>query len=473
MKKALIPFITVLILTNTTTYCQETKPWSTKEKIEALSKFWAEARRNFVYMPQIGVQRWDSLYRENIQIALDSKTDWDFYCQMKRFCGFLQNGHTSIQADGIPWTTTAFRGMELQTMYADGKIIVSGIDSLNSLRIPLGSEIVEIEGEPAIEYMKKNIVPLQAASTPHIQMRWAASSLFQGLHHTKHNIVIQTLEGKRIPLTLENYYLPYNNGRTFTLPGLKWTQNTKPFDFRMLDKKIAYVKIGTFQNESVVDSFENNFDKISKAKGIIIDLRSNGGGSDHNAENIIKHLTSKSKFKGMAIRIRAYEPHRAAYGLGWFGDGALTPPDTVGSDWNRLNYLYAQDLAMTPWDFQEVTLEADRPYVEVPTIVLTNNFTASAAEDFLIFASQLDNFITMGETTFGSTGQPITMNLCRRMRARICTIECAFYDLSSFEGVGIEPDIAIPVTVKDLLGTKDVQLEAAVKEMKRRLKANK
>ena len=421
MKKALIPFITVLILTNTTTYCQETKPWSTKEKIDALSKFWAEARRNFVYMPQIGVQRWDSLYRENIQIALDSKTDWDFYCQMKRFCGFLQNGHTSIQADGIPWTTTAFRGMELQTMYADGKIIVSGIDSLNSLRIPLGSEIVEIEGEPAIEYMKKNIVPLQAASTPHIQMRWAASSLFQGLHHTKHNIVIQTLEGKRIPLTLENYYLPYNNGRTFTLPGLKWTQNTRPFDFRMLDKKIAYVKIGTFQNESVVDSFENNFDKISKAKGIIIDLRSNGG----------------------------------------------------GSDWNRLNYLYAQDLAMTPWDFQEVTLEADRPYVEVPTIVLTNNFTASAAEDFLIFASQLDNFITMGETTFGSTGQPITMNLCRRMRARICTIECAFPDLTSFEGVGIEPDIMVPVTVKDLLGTKDVQLETAVKEMKRRLKANK
>ena len=175
----------------------------------------------------------------------------------------------------------------------------------------------------------------------------------------------------------------------------------------------------------------------------------------------------------MAIRIRAYEPHRAAYGLGWFGDGALTPADTVGSDWNRLNYLYAQDLAMTPWDFQEVTLEADRPYVEVPTIVLTNNFTASAAEDFLIFASQLDNFITMGETTFGSTGQPITMNLCRRMRARICTIECAFYDLSSFEGVGIEPDIAIPITVKDLLGTKDVQLEAAVKEMKRRLKTNK
>ncbi len=421
MKKALIPFITVLILTNTTTYCQETKPWSTKEKIDALSKFWAEARRNFVYMPQIGVQRWDSLYRENIQIALDSKTDWDFYCQMKRFCGFLQNGHTSIQADGIPWTTTAFRGMELQTMYADGKIIVSGIDSLNSLRIPLGSEIVEIEGEPAIEYMKKNIVPLQAASTPHIQMRWAASSLFQGLHHTKHNIVIQTLEGKRIPLTLENYYLPYNNGRTFTLPGLKWTQNTRPFDFRMLDKKIAYVKIGTFQNESVVDSFENNFDKISKAKGIIIDLRSNGG----------------------------------------------------GSDWNRLNYLYAQDLAMTPWDFQEVTLEADRPYVEVPTIVLTNNFTASAAEDFLIFVSQLDNFITMGETTFGSTGQPITMNLCRRMRARICTIECAFPDLTSFEGVGIEPDIMVPVTVKDLLGTKDVQLETAVKEMKRRLKANK
>lgn len=66
MKKALIPFITVLILTNTTAYCQETKPWSTKEKIETLSKFWAEARRNFVYMPQIGVQRWDSLYRENI-----------------------------------------------------------------------------------------------------------------------------------------------------------------------------------------------------------------------------------------------------------------------------------------------------------------------------------------------------------------------------------------------------------------------
>lgn len=104
---------------------------------------------------------------------------------------------------------------------------------------------------------------------------------------------------------------------------------------------------------------------------------------------------------------------------------------------------------------------------------MTNNFTASAAEDFLIFASQLDNFITMGETTFGSTGQPITMNLCRRMRARICTIECVFPDLTSFEGVGIEPDIMVPVTVKDLLGTKDVQLETAVKEMKRRLKANK
>ena len=175
----------------------------------------------------------------------------------------------------------------------------------------------------------------------------------------------------------------------------------------------------------------------------------------------------------MAMRVREYVPHRAAYGRGWFGDGALTPADTVGSEWNRLNYLYAQDIAMTPWDFTDISTPADNPHVEIPTIVLINNFTASAAEDFLIFASQLDNFITMGETTFGSTGQPITMNLCRRMRARICTIECAFYDLSSFEGVGIEPDIAIPVTVKDLLGTKDVQLEAAVKEMKRRLKANK
>ena len=103
--------------------------------------------------------------------------------------------------------------------------------------------------------------------------------------------------------------------------------------------------------------------------------------------------------------------------------------------------------------------------IKLPTVVLIGNNTGSAAEDFLVAADPIDHFTTMGDFTYGSTGQPMILRLPGGGKARICTKRDTYPDGREFVGYGIQPDILAPKTIEDILTGEDSVLNMAIKRL--------
>jgi carboxyl-terminal processing protease len=67
-----------------------------------------------------------------------------------------------------------------------------------------------------------------------------------------------------------------------------------------------------------------------------------------------------------------------------------------------------------------------------------------------------------GETTAGSSGQPLYKELGDGMRLWVSAKRQAFPDGSQFEGIGITPDIAFEMTGNDVTSENDALLERAM-----------
>ena len=67
----------------------------------------------------------------------------------------------------------------------------------------------------------------------------------------------------------------------------------KAVEHKMLDKKIAYIKIATFMSHAAAEEFINALQATKEAESMIIDLRGNQGGLLQNATFIANILLQK------------------------------------------------------------------------------------------------------------------------------------------------------------------------------------
>jgi C-terminal processing protease CtpA/Prc len=108
--------------------------------------------------------------------------------------------------------------------------------------------------------------------------------------------------------------------------------------------------------------------------------------------------------------------------------------------------------------------------IKVPLVVIFGNNTASAAEDFLIALDDLKGrATTIGERSYGSTGQPLSFSLPGGGSARICTKKDTYPDGREFVGYGVKPDIEVKRTVEDYMKHRDAQLEKAIEVVKSKM----
>lgn len=75
----------------------------------------------------------------------------------------------------------------------------------------------------------------------------------------------------------------------------------------------------------------------------------------------------------------------------------------------------------------------------------------------------------MGQPSFGSTGQPIRIDLPGGGTARVCSLRCTYPDGREFVGYGVQPDIFVEPTVQALLDGTDLVLEKGLEILKAKL----
>jgi C-terminal processing protease CtpA/Prc len=435
------------------------KKLTADERLFGLIQFWTEAKYNFAFFDKIPEVDWDKTLLQYIPVIQKEQTISEYYKNMIKLCALLKDGHTNIYPPNDYYADTDSPMLRLKNIQNKAVIVNEGVSLGNS--IPIGSVITKVNGLITEEFLRKEIFPFISSSTEYILYDWGIRDMLDGKKGSSVTITIKTPDGKEKEVKIvrksgNEKWLVEQNGGSWNL-----------VDFKRLSDGIVYTNIKTFGTEKVNEEFDKLVDSIKTAKGLIIDLRNNGGGNSGTGYGIINHLTDKpyvtSKWK-----TREHKPAFKAWGSYFVGLDKSTidkmdPADKQQAieSINTLNgnsWFEGKPDTITPPKGEKIN---------IPVVVLTGHNTASAAEDFLIAMDGLKRAKVVGDRTFGSTGQPMVMKLPGGGSARICTKRDTYPDGREFVGYGVAPDVFVEQTVEDYLANKDVVLEKGIEVLKK------
>ena len=426
---------------------------TTAERTFGLVQFWTEVKYNFAYFDQVPELNWDAALQEYLPLVQDAKDDAEYYRILERFCALLKDGHTNIYPPSYLSEKWDRPQLKIELL-ADVPVVVNRSKEVGE-KVPLGAQIIAVDGVPWEAYIEETIYPYISSGGDHVLRRWGAHDLLKGQAGSKVSFTFQTLDGDQGMTTLIR-----NRNKsdvTWKVPDSEWVR-TK---FEILEDQVGLLTLNSFKNSRATEKFLEYLPEIRKCKKLIIDLRKNGGGNSQVGYDILKYFTD-SPLLTSSWRTRE---HRAA-NRAWGKFVAKDDPETL-SDWDLKNQkmYFGEVWHVAPSDTIQL---AENPMPDMPVAVLVSNYTASAAEDFLVAADVLENFVYIGEPSFGSTGQPLNLSLPGGGSARICTKRDTYSDGREFVGPGVSVDITIAPSIKDYLDKQDVVLAKALEVLKNR-----
>jgi len=432
---------------------------SLSDKIYGLSRFWEEVNYNFVYLDKIDRAKWDSTYRALITQVAATPDDYTYYRLLQKFCATLHDGHTNV------WMPGPLSDLQLTKMFGDywfgtanigGKAIITRTLRSKLKEIPIGSEVIEVDGMPTAQYLQDSVKPYISSSTDYVLEDQAIGGLLQGLMGTSYKVKIRRPDGSILPLTLTHestkdtaFYPPFPAGN---LLELKW-----------YDHDIAYLALNSFDDPKIDSLFMDKLPELYKAKGLIIDLRNNGGGSTNIGTRILQYFMKDSVMQHERNFTRQHLAAFKAWGV------YVKPVDTMYNSWNKKAWYYNHDKMLYAFDYSPDIIHLAAKRLVVPTVLLIGHNTASAAEDFLISAADQPHMIRIGERSYGSTGQPFLFDLPGGGGARVCTKKDTYPDGREFVGYGVVPEIDVQPAVKDFIDNKDPALDKSLSYLQQQI----
>lgn len=192
--------------------------------------------------------------------------------------------------------------------------------------------------------------------------------------------------------------------------------NTNPVIAEKLENNIGYLEVSSF-DEDTADDFKEKFSRL-KEQGItslIIDLRDNGGGLVDEALDILDYIVPK-------------------------GENLLITVDKNGKE-------------------EIDKAEEDEILVDMPVVVLVNNYSASASEIVAGALKDLGEATIVGTTTYGKGVIQSLMSLRNGSGLKVTIEEYYTPNRSKINEVGIEPDVEVE---EDTSTEEDEQLQKAI-----------
>jgi carboxyl-terminal processing protease len=432
---------------------------SETEKIYGLSLIWQEVNYNFAFFDQVPELDWDAAYREYIPKVIEAKSTYEYYRLLQSFTALLQDGHTDVYLP--PDTRDLIGRPRVQLRNIDNRAYVMNVGSSLEKMIPVGSEIIKIDNISTDQYLQEHIFPYLASSTDYIIWNRGVERMLEGLKHSPLTVTIRTQDGAVRDIDLQRIDNSFDEG--WVLPHIS---KRELLDYRILDESIAYVALNSFENWKIVEMFDSVYADIQHARGLIIDLRYNGGGSSDIGYAIINHLTD-TPYKTSMWKTREHRAAHKAWGywtkqrLNNMTVDDLSSLTTEQREWMDQVINYYNGTVWYHGEPRTVKSEESNIY-SAPIVVLVGNNTASAAEDFLVAMDMLERATFVGARSFGSTGQPLMLDLPGGGGARVCTKRDTYPDGREFVGYGITPHVEIKPDINDVLENRDVVLEKGI-----------
>ncbi|MDY6271380.1 MAG: S41 family peptidase [Prevotella sp.] len=194
--------------------------------------------------------------------------------------------------------------------------------------------------------------------------------------------------------------------------------------YRTLADSVGYIRLESFTTSPTNATINDVLLLLSGCKGLIIDLRDNGGGLMTAAQNLAEHFADTTRIVG-------YMRHKTGKGHNDFSPmEAQTIRPSGGVRWLR------------------------------PTILLTNRSVYSAANEFVKYMKCFPQVIVVGDSTGGGAGMPFSGELPNGWAVRFSA--CPMYDKQGRDTeFGIAPDYQMGLLDADVSRGKDTLIDFA------------
>lgn len=262
--------------------------------------------------------------------------------------------------------------------------------------------------------------------------------------------------------------------RGYVMPG---------FEQKILPCNIGYLRIASMESGNQFrDRLNECMEHVRETKGLIIDVRQNGGGSRDALLTLLPYLMSEEE-EPRIVNVAAYRLHEGDVpdnSDGFLSNRYLFPASWNG--WSRTERLAIERVAKdfrpdwTPpkgefsdWHYMVISRDRYPPsfHYERPVVVLMDTGCFSATDIFLAGFKGLPRVTLMGMTSSGGSGRSIPYTLPNSgLSIRLSTMASFRADGTRYDGEGIKPDVEAQYTLSDLTGRTDTILERAVELIK-------
>lgn len=425
---------------------------SVEERVYGLSLLWREAEYNFAYWDELPEIDWNARYREFLPIVMEAENPLIYYAELMRFMAVLRDGHTYVE---MPEELMPPYTYQFGTTYAEGKHLLWG--KPKSCEIPLLSRIIAVNGMPVEEYVEKYILPylwhenMEKCFFTYSLLGYVISCRESG------SVKLETEAGELILMPEceeEEVHAPWLVHQT--IQEARKICDEDDFTVRIFDGDMAYIRVDTFADGDVMKALLKGIDQCADCKAFLIDVRKNSGGSSHHARSLAEVFFEEAipepidKSPVNIANFRAYGQYRNLNEL------------NMQDAWEKKIYdvcrhrLYDEDETELPVKKSTVTFRQ-------PVAVLAGPDTASASESFLAYMKHENRAVIIGENSAGTNGQPLMGQLPGGGSFGICTMKCFLLDGTSYNNVGIAPDIYVKKRIEDLKVGFDRALDEAIR----------
>lgn len=197
-----------------------------------------------------------------------------------------------------------------------------------------------------------------------------------------------------------------------------------PLEYCLLKGSVLYIYYSSFSNNLTEKNLNKILDANTNIEGIIIDIRSNSGGSNSNIYRLAEHFVESPRVMGYFRTKKTAERN------------SLT-------------------------DAYKIVVEPRGTIFLGKVIILTNREVYSSANIFAGFMSQLPNITLIGDQTGGGTGIPTSNQLPNGWLYRFSSSYVTLANDSHFEN-GLQPGLFQETDSTNYSSGKDAIIEKAL-----------
>ena len=386
---------------------------SKAQKLYELSVIWKELSYNFANMDNCQGLDIDSLYQVYIPIVQNTKNDIEYCRSINRFMANFNNGHTHVY--NYPRYLNAELGwFFINTIYENGKIIISNFEKKYADKLNVGDEICTINGIKAMDYFQKYIIPYVPASNEEYKIHdamFAQDDIHTTYKDEKMVLGIKTSKGIKKVTIYADLYID-NFQENMQKRGLQsmTLENTNYYLFVMdTVASFAYIRMGTGCNQFLQHFFADKYPEITTVKNLIVDMSANRGGSSQFTEFAIHSLLDKDtiyRYKEKSKVHKASDRGYIAMMLRMNPDFEQYPEE-IREEIRQKGMTFQEDSYLLVYENPVASQERYKGKI----YVITSKRTISAAEDFVLKLSQDKNITFLGEKTAGAMGNMYPISL--------------------------------------------------------------